>query len=342
VLEEGRASGVVNAVLRRFVADRATLLAAADEKPAQRHAHPQWMVEALRKAWGEQADAILEANNQHPPMVLRVDLSAVTTEDFLRALAATGREARAVEWNSEAVVLDRPAPVQVLPGFETGAVSVQDAGAQLAASLLDAQTGMHVLDACAAPGGKTLHIAQRTAGLAGLIAVDDDPLRLARVRENLQRAGRDAILVTADLRTVPPSLKPAQFDRVLVDAPCSATGVIRRHPDIKLLRRPADIESFSATQRQILATSFELLKPGGRLIYCTCSVLPEENERVVSAFLADQPYARACGWTEGAPRPPGLVERAVGWQLLPGGDAGTDGFYYARVQRRNTEGALGR
>jgi 16S rRNA (cytosine967-C5)-methyltransferase len=118
--------------------------------------------------------------------------------------------------------------------------------------------------------------------------------------------------------------------------------VIRRHPDIKLLRRPGDVAAFAASQRRILDTAFELLRPGGTLIYCTCSVLPEENERVVSAFLADQPYARACGWTEGAPRPPGLVERAVGWQLLPGGDAGTDGFYYARVQRRNTEGALGR
>ena len=333
VLEEGRASGVVNAVLRRFVADRVTLLAAADQKPAQRHAHPQWMVEALRKAWGDQAETILEANNQHPPMVLRLDPSAVTPEDFLRSLAAIGREAKALEWNPEAVVLDRPAPVQVLPGFETGAVSVQDAGAQLAAMLLDAQPGMRVLDACAAPGGKTLHIAQRTTGLAELIAVDDDPLRLARVRENLERAGRDAILVAADLRAVPPSLKPSQFDRVLVDAPCSATGVIRRHPDIKLLRRPSDFESFAATQRQILATTFELLKPGGRLIYCTCSVMPVENEGVVAAFLEAHPRAAREPWPETLARPPGLLERAVGWQLLPGGSAGTDGFYFARLTK---------
>jgi 16S rRNA (cytosine967-C5)-methyltransferase len=262
-------------------------------------------------------------------MVLRVDPAVVTAEDFLRALAAIGREARVVEWNREAVVLDRPAPVQVLPGFETGAVSVQDGGAQLAARLLDAQPGMRVLDACAAPGGKTLHIAQRTAGLAELIAVDDDPLRLARVRENLERAGLDAILVTADLRAVPPSLAPARFDRVLVDAPCSATGVIRRHPDIKLLRRPADIESFAATQREILATAFELLKPGGRLIYCTCSVMPVENEGVVTAFLGAQPRAARAPWPEGLAQPPGLLERSVGWQLLPGGSAGTDGFYYA-------------
>jgi 16S rRNA (cytosine967-C5)-methyltransferase len=238
-----------------------------------------------------------------------------------------------VEWNRDAVVLDRPAPVQVLPGFETGAVSVQDCGAQLAAPLLDARAGMRVLDACAAPGGKTLHIAQRTPALAELIAADDDPLRLARVRENLERAGRDALLITADLRTRPPSLMPGQFDRVLLDAPCSATGVIRRHPDIKLLRRPDDIESFAATQRQILATAFELLKAGGRLIYCTCSVMPVENEGVVAEFLDAFPRAALAPWPENLARPPGLLDRTVGWQLLPGGSAGTDGFYYACITK---------
>jgi len=329
VLGEGRASGVVNAVLRKFVAQRAELLAAADTDPARRHAHPDWLVAALRKAWGELADGILEANNQHPPMVLRLDPALISTDDFLRSLRALGREASVVEWNRDAVVMDRPAAVQTLPGFETGAVSVQDGGAQLAASLLDAQPGMRVLDACAAPGGKTLHIAQRTPALAELIAIDDDPLRLARVRENLERAGRDALLITADLRSMPPSLAPGRFDRVLVDAPCSATGVIRRHPDIKLLRRPGDIESFVATQRQILATSFELLKPGGRLTYCTCSVIPAENEGVVGAFLGSQPRAASAPWPEGLARPPGLLDRTVGWQLLPGGIAGTDGFYYA-------------
>jgi 16S rRNA (cytosine967-C5)-methyltransferase len=333
VVGESRASGVVNAVLRRFVAQRAELLAVADAEPAQRHAHPAWMVEALRTAWGGAAEGILAANNLHPPMTLRLDPAQVGAGDFLRSWRALGREARALPWNESAVVLDRAVTVQTLPGFESGAVSVQDAGAQLAAPLLDAAPGMRVLDACAAPGGKTLHIAQRTPDLAVLVAVDDDPARLVRVRENLERAGRQASLLVADLRTRPDSLAPASFDRVLVDAPCSATGVIRRHPDIKLLRRAADIAGFAATQRQILGTAFELLKAGGRLIYCTCSVLPAENEKVVAAFLDAEPRARVAGWPEGIVKPPGLLERTIGWQLLPGGDAGTDGFYYACLER---------
>ncbi|MEO8019469.1 MAG: 16S rRNA (cytosine(967)-C(5))-methyltransferase RsmB [Pseudomonadota bacterium] len=329
VLGEGRASGVVNAVLRRFVAQRAELLAIADADLAQRHAHPRWLVDALTAAWGELATEILAANNQHPPMALRVDPVQLHAEDFLRSWRALGREAHAVAWNADAVVLERPVAVQTLPGFESGAVSVQDGGAQLAAPLLGAEPGMRVLDACAAPGGKTLHIAQRTPGLGELVAVDDDPSRLSRVRENLQRAGCQAVLMNADLRSLPLSLEPASFDRVLVDAPCSATGVIRRHPDIKLLRRASDIAPFAAIQRKILATAFELLKAGGRLIYCTCSVIPAENEAVVAAFLRDQPRAAAGCWPESLLRPPGLLERSVGWQLLPGGDAGTDGFYYA-------------
>jgi 16S rRNA (cytosine967-C5)-methyltransferase len=333
VIGEGRASGVVNAMLRRFVAQRAELLAVADTDVAQRHAHPRWLVAALRAAWGERCEEILAANNQHPPMVLRLDAS-LPAADFLRSWRALGRDAQTVEWRPDAIVLERPVAVQTLPGFEVGAVSVQDCGAQLAALLLDAKAGMRVLDACAAPGGKTLHIVQATPDLAELVAVDDDSVRLARVRENLQRAGRDAVLITADLREPPPSLQAASFDRILVDAPCSATGVIRRHPDIKQLRRASDIDGFVATQRRILATAFELLRPGGRLLYCTCSVIPAENEGVVNDFLGKDPRALPAAWPEGLVKPPGLLERSAGWQLLPGGSAGTDGFYYACLARK--------
>lgn len=336
IVGEGRASGMVNAVLRKLVAQRAGLLAAVDQDLAQRHAHPRWLVDALVEAWKERAEPMLAANNLHPPMALRVDPAQLTVTDFLRSWRALGRDARAVDWNPDAVVLEHAAPVQILPGFDSGAVSVQDLGAQLAAPLLDAQPGTRVLDACAAPGGKTLHIAQRTPDLAEIVAADHDPLRLQRVRQNLERAGRQALLLAADLRTRPPSLAPASFDRALVDAPCSGSGVIRRHPDIKLLRRPGDIGAFATTQRQVLRTAFELLRPGGRLIYCTCSVLPDENEHVVAALLAGEPRAAAGAWPDGLPRPPGLIERSVGWQLLPGGDAGTDGFYYACIHKLTT------
>ena len=334
VVGEGRASGVVNAVLRRFVAQRAELLGQADQDIATRHAHPRWLVEALLAAWGERGEHILAANNRHPPMVLRLDSAQLAGEDFLRSWRSLGRNARLVEWNPQAVVLEHPVAVQLLPGFDSAAVSVQDLGAQLAAPLLDARPGMRVLDACAAPGGKTLHIAQHTPELGELIAVDHDPLRLQRVRQNLERAGRQGLLIAADLRELPPSLAPGSFDRVLVDAPCSGTGVIRRHPDIKLLRRPEDIPAFAATQQRILRTAFELLRPGGRLIYGTCSVLPAENEDVIQSFLAGEPRAVAAQWTEGLPHPPGLLERTIGWQLLPGGDADSDGFYYACLQKQ--------
>jgi len=334
---ESRASGMVNAVLRRFVAQRAALLTDVDQDMARRHAHPRWLVDALVAAWGERAESILAANNRHPPMVLRLDPGQMRVADFRHAWRALGREAHAVDWNSDALVLEHPTAVQALPGFETAAVSVQDGGAQLAAPLLDAAAGMRVLDACAAPGGKTLHIAQRTPELAELVAVDDDAQRLQRVRDNLDRGGRHALLVTADLRHRPPSFAPESFDRILVDAPCSATGVIRRHPDIKLLRRPTDAAGFALTQRQILSTAVELLRPGGRLIYCTCSVLPEENEQVVSAYLRDNPRIVAGQWPSGLPAPPGLHPRATGWQLLPGGDAGTDGFYYACLLKPSSQ-----
>ncbi len=338
-LGQRRAAGFVNAVLRRFVAERATLLAEVDRDPAAASAHPPWFVAAVAAAWGARAAALLAANNAHPPMTLRVDLTRGSVADYLRELAAAGRAARALEWAAGAIVLERPAPVQALPGFGTGRVSVQDAGAQCAAPLLDPQPGERVLDACAAPGGKTGHLLELQPALADLLAVDIDGARLRQVEQTLVRLARGARvrLRRLDLRAPGALLDEPPFDRILLDAPCSASGVIRRHPDIKLLRRSADLAAYAATQSALLRRLFGRLAPGGRLVYATCSVLPEENEAVVAAFLAAEPRAAAEPWPTALPRPPGAVATGFGTQLLPGAAADTDGFYYALLRHRQVD-----
>jgi 16S rRNA (cytosine967-C5)-methyltransferase len=278
-------------------------------------------------------------------MTLRVDLSRIGRDAYLELLSQAGLEARASAWAPAAVELAAPVPVGALPHFGQGWVSVQDSGAQLAAELLDAGPGMRVLDACAAPGGKTLHILERAGGACAVVAADVDATRLQRVRDNLDRCQRNAELVVADLRngraadgTVAAPLGRGGFDRILLDAPCSATGVIRRHPDIRLLRRESDIAAFAVTQLALLEYAATLLAPGGRLVYCTCSVLPQENDAVIGRFTADPtsgvrlvPPARllpAAGLSV-----PGAEVCAHGVQLLPGGEAGADGFYYACVDK---------
>jgi len=329
MLGQKSAAGLVNAVLRRFVAERAALLAEVDVDIAVRTAHPQWLVQALEKAWPDQFESILEANNAHPPMTLRVDLSRVSVADYLAELAAAGIAAQAIVWAPTAVQLDRPVSVNALPGFKEGKVSVQDAGAQLAAELLDARAGMRVLDACAAPGGKTGHILERTPNLAELIAVDSDPERTVRIRDNLRRLKRNANVIAADVRAPEKFWDQKPFDRILVDAPCSSTGVIRRHPDIKLLRRATDIPQLAGAQYAILKACFSMLAPGGRLIYVTCSVLPAENEAVIARLREAEPQARAVHVRP----PPGAIGRSAGFQLLPGGTAQADGFYYAGLEK---------
>jgi 16S rRNA (cytosine967-C5)-methyltransferase len=329
-----RTTGLVNAVLRRFVRERVERLAAVDREPATRHAHPPWLVEALREAWPADLDSILDAANRHPPMTLRVDLSRGTVVDYLAELAANGRPARALPWRAGAVTLEHPAPVAALPGFRDGRVSVQDAGAQLAAPLLDVQPGERVLDACAAPGGKTGHVLELAPQAGELVAVDLDPRRMAMVEETLRRLGRQAACRVLDLAQ-PGALREAgPFDRVLVDAPCSATGVIRRHPDIKLLRRAADVEPLARAQQAILRNAFDALAPGGRLVYATCSLLPQESEAQVLALLAARPAATVLPWPGTVPLPPGARRLEAGVQLLPGAEADTDGFYYACLGRR--------
>jgi 16S rRNA (cytosine967-C5)-methyltransferase len=243
--------------------------------------------------------------------------------------------ARAVGWSPAAVVLDEPVSVAQLPGFQEGRVSVQDAGAQIAATLLDVRPGMRVLDACAAPGGKTGHLLEQTPELAELVAVDIDAERVGLVRENLSRLKRAATLVTADVREAGAIPGPHAFERILVDAPCSSTGVIRRHPDIKLLRRETDIPALAANQIRILRACYGMLRPGGRLVYSSCSLVPTENEAVMAEFLGLESSARVVEPQAGL-FPEGAVKRPVGVQLVPSAQAGTDGFYYACVENTTT------
>lgn len=331
----GRATGFVNAVLRRFVRERTALLESVDHALATRTAHPAWLVERLTSVYGDRCATILAANNVHPPMTLRV-APPMTAEAYLAELSAAGHEGFVLDTPVSALVLTHSMPVASLPGFAEGRVSVQDAGAQYAALLLDARPGDRVLDACAAPGGKSAHIFQQQPDIE-LLAVDDDAARLALVASTFDRIGAQphrARTRLADLADPKSLADEAPFDRILVDAPCSATGVIRRHPDIKLLRRAEDVARFAGLQRRILANCFSKLAPGGRLVYATCSVLPEENESVVGAFLSSTPDARVLPWPKDVALPPGAIRGERGVQLLPGPDpAATDGFYYACLVR---------
>jgi len=332
-LGQPRASGLVNAVLRRFVREREALLASADTDRAAAVAHPEWLVREIAGAWPDDAPSVLRGNNLHPPLIIRVDRSRVSMEAYLAELAERDIPGRALGWAPTAVELAKPLSVKDIPGFSEGRVSVQDAGAQLAAPLLRVAPGMRVLDACAAPGGKTLHLLEESPQLGELLALDVDPVRLKRIDDNLVRAGRTARLAALDIRTVAAGSLGGLFERILVDAPCSGTGVIRRHPDIKLLRRPGDVSAFAAVQRGILEAAFRLLAPGGRLLYCTCSVLPAENERLVGSFLEREPLAKAAPMPRATELAPGARDRAVGIQLLPGDEAGADGFYYACLEK---------
>ena len=331
-LKDERATGLVNAVLRRFVRERVALLGRVDEKPSGRTAHPSWLIKRFGNAWpGQACEDLLEANNAHPPMVLRLDVSRRRREDYLQELQAAGIAGQALPWLATAIRLEEPVSVSSLPGFGEGLVSVQDAGAQLAAPLLDARPGMRVLDACAAPGGKTGHLLEHTEGLAEVVAVDIDAQRVSRVEENLRRLNRVATLRVADVRQPASFWDGRPFERILLDAPCSSTGVIRRHPDIKLLRRTQDILPLANVQLEILRATFGLLSVRGRLLYCTCSVLPEENQGVLERFLNTEPTARAVPLT--VDLAPGALAGGPGVQLLPGAEAGTDGFYYACVEK---------
>jgi 16S rRNA (cytosine967-C5)-methyltransferase len=262
-------------------------------------------------------------------MSLRVNLLRTTRDSYLAHLAQAGLAAHALSWSPTALMLEQPVSVADLPGFAQGEISVQDAGAQLASALLGVCPGERVLDACAAPGGKTGAILESAVGPIDLTAVDVAEVRTRLIAENLQRLGLSARIVTADLRETASWWDGQQFDRILLDAPCSATGVIRRHPDIKLLRREQDVVGFVATQQHLLERCLGLLKPGGTLLYSTCSLLPQENERLVYSVLQGATRARLLPLPAEVALPPQTQLRETGIQLLPQDAASTDGFYYA-------------
>ena len=327
----GKAAGLVNAVLRRYLRERPQRLVEVDRDLARRTAHPDWLVGALRAAWPAELEQILAANNAHPSLCLRVDLNRSTRAAYLQELDAAGLTGTAIDGIATAVTLAAPVPVAQIPGFEAGRVSVQDSSAQLAPILLAPRAHERVLDACAAPGGKSGALLELAGGELALTALDSDAGRLRRVADNLRRLGREARLVHADLRAAPQWWDGQAFDAILLDAPCSGTGVICRHPDIKLLRRASDTAAFAATQLALLEACWPLLRPGGRLLYATCSVLPAENEAVIGAFLTARPGAWELELAVAAKLGPPLRRCPQGWQWLPG--AGGDGFYYACLTR---------
>ena len=324
-LERGGFAKLVNAILRRWLRERAALGAALDRNPATRSAHPAWLIDALRTSWPEQADAILAADNAPSPPMLRANARRTTRDALRSALAQAGIEAQPHAFLRDAVMLAANTDVTRLPGFAAGHFSVQDGAAQCAADLLDLRDGQRVLDACAAPGGKTCHALERAA--VNVLALERDPARSASIEANLQRLGLACDVRTGDAGDPSAWWDGKPFDRILLDAPCSATGVIRLHPDIKLHRRAGDIAPLAATQAKLLAALWPLLAPDGRLVYATCSVLREENERVVESFLAAHPDAHAR-----PVEPPVGHAAGAGRQILPG-EGGLDGMFYAVVHK---------
>lgn len=334
-LKNGHMKSLVNAVLRAFL--RAQESQSNQEKQAQtnlpdaiKYNHPGWFINKVKAGYPEQWQAILEANQQRPPMWLRANQQHNTSKQYQILLAEANIAVAQIEPQSQAIALEKPVDVNKLPGFEQGWISVQDAAAQQAARLLDCQPNDVVLDCCAAPGGKTCHILEQTPAINSMTAIDIEEKRLTRVHENLARLGLSANVVTGDAASQD-WWSGEQFDRILLDVPCSATGVIRRHPDVKWLRKADDIDKLVILQRQILDNIWSLLKPGGTLLYATCSILPQENSQQIIAFIEQNQDAELIAITNNATD---TVENSIGWQLLPDGE-NMDGFYYAKLLKKN-------
>ena len=325
-LNRPRLAGLVNAVLRRWQRERTTLLAELDAAPRTRYAMPDWLVESINADWPAQADAVLADSDREPPLMLRANRRRVERTALVEQLRADGYSADPHPWLADGIVLPHSSDVTRMPGFAQGWFAVQDGAAQIAAEALDVHDGQRVLDACAAPGGKACHLLERAD--VALTAVEFDAARAARIGQNLERLGLQADLRIGDAAKPSAWWDGKPFDRILIDAPCSATGVLRRRPDVRLHRRLSDIDALVEQQRHLLAALWPLLAPGGRLVYVTCSLLRAENEAVVAPFLAsrDDAHAVAMAWPVGQ-------AAAVGWQILPG-DGDLDGMYYAVLERR--------
>jgi 16S rRNA (cytosine967-C5)-methyltransferase len=316
------ARGLVNAILREYLRNQNEIIAENQIDPEYKYAHPLWWISAIKKAWPDHWEAVLEANNAHPPFALRVNSQQIARDDYLKKLS----QAQIIPETRSGLMLETPIPIENVEGFSKGMISVQDGAAQLAAELLDLAPHQRVLDACAAPGGKLTHILELEPELTACIAVEKETQRMVFIQENLTRSAFQAKCICADVNQVDRWWDGQLFDRILLDAPCSASGVIRRHPDIKLLREPTDIQTFAHIQLQLLQTLWPLLRPGGLLVYATCSIFPEENVAVLEKFFAAHPEAKEkpieASW--GLPC-------EIGRQILPGMH-NMDGFYYARIE----------
>ena len=323
------AKGLVNGVLRNFQRQRQELLDQQIDNQVFQTAHPKWLLGKIRESWPEQtADSLIAANNERAPMMLRVNALRTSREASLSQLAAADIRGSEAEHSLQGVLLATPTDVSALPNFANGYASVQDEAAQLAAPLLMLEKGHNVLDACCAPGGKTCHILESQPDLGRVVALDLEQRRVVRVDENLQRLGLKAEMIAADASDLAQWWDGKSFDRILVDAPCSASGVIRRHPDIKILRKRADIGKLAAIQQQLVNQLWQTLNKGGILLYATCSVLPEENDLVIEQFLAENADASMltidAAWG---------IKTDYGRQLFPVIN-GNDGFYYSRLHKK--------
>ncbi|QCU89318.1 16S rRNA (cytosine(967)-C(5))-methyltransferase RsmB [Thiomicrorhabdus sediminis] len=331
-LKKPWAKGLVNGVLRNFLRDKQSICDEVDLKPAQRYSHPQWLFKALRKAYPDQWAEIMQANNEIAPLTLRVNRHQQSRDEFLAKLSKQGIEASAHPDSEHGIILNQSADISQFPTYEEGGFSVQDGAAQQAALILQPQADERILDACAAPGGKTTHLLEVSDNQAKVLALEVAEERLERLAENLYRLDLEADYQVGDASQPDQWWDKQPFDKILLDAPCSATGIIRRHPDIKWHRTAEDIEALVETQASILQALWPTLKPGGKLLYATCSVLPQENTLQIQQFLQQ---------TEDAEEIKLDLSSAIklptpGSQFLPG-THGMDGFYYCLLQKKQVQ-----